>query len=99
MIVKLLRRYSGCNAGELAGFPDDEAQYLIENGLASLPENADPAQVAPRTQPVDPGVVVHGVDDADPEALAPERDAFGAHEKAQAMPPPAKASKPAKGRK
>lgn len=101
MIVKLLKPYAGCNAGEIAGFPDAEAEHLLEAGLASLPDGRRAATAT--VQPVDPGVAVVN---AEPEDLAAEHEAFAAREeRATAAPLPAplqappEQPKPKKGRK
>lgn len=90
MIVKFLRRCGAHNTGELAGFPEDEAQRLIDAGFAALPDDEGSTPV-PAVQAVDPSLVVHG---AEPEDLAAEHEAFAERERrereaaAAPVPPP-----------
>jgi len=47
MIVKFRTHYKLWNPGEIAGFPDKEAQRLIESGIA---EKVDIREEVPRKQ-------------------------------------------------
>jgi len=69
--VEFVRAAHGYRAGEIAGFPAEEAERLIESGAAVAPGSA-PAPIDlstgdPDAAKVDPNAEVLGLDDRDPD--------------------------------
>jgi hypothetical protein len=79
-VVKLLRPFRNINPGELAGFSDLEANWLVRNGLAEPAPGETPGE--PDRQLVEPEVEVLG----DTDERKAERDAYFERQKAPTGP-------------
>lgn len=74
MIVTLLRQHGSLNAGERAGFTEEEAQRLIERGVAVAAETVNRI-LDTGGKPRRPRTAKPGKDAETPDAAGPEEGA------------------------